>query len=531
MYNATIGALLDKQLEIARLQPGAFTRARAGAGKTLILLEFLLGHLPGQRTLYFVNSAALCHNTKKSLPENFPQEGVEIARSEEIDRILCRQLPALILPEGVRLSNYDDFLRWAEQEELLQPPREASPKVKRATKIDFACLWAEFTHQIIRPNLADPKRQSPFLSRQEFEGQRDDESHTLKKDRPEIYTLFERYIQWLTENNLIESHIRKHALYLAVTAEKENDKDDVLLNLLFDRVASDEVQLQHDWDWYLSLSLLKNPHENWRMACDWNQCGRELRLKSSSRFRAACEYFGIENLHEFALNTNRRAGKKLVVLQDRLETLLENFWPSKGGEARPTEETSETPEETAAKNNDHSSIAHFTYDEFSKKNKPEGAVILVPSSVSDEKMQAIKSEFGQLFSLDKPYAEVYRANQVTGMEWRDVVLLGFDEALSAELDELNRYRNPETQDTENPIDRFVKIRGRRDADKITPPSQSAHYALVDLYMLTGRPTHSLTFISKKKHPFIDTIIEGLLQTPAEAQQAEIESAVVVMTKK
>ncbi len=205
----------------------------AGSGKTALTLEKMkrtYGHV-----LYVTLSPYLADNSRNLYYAN--QYSNE---DQDLSFLSFREfLETMKVPEG-REVTYSAFAKW-----LLRIPRQQ--RVSDAHR-----LFEEF-----RGVIAGSTVDKPWLSREEYLGLGVRQSIFLSEERGLIYTLFEKYLDFLKENRLYDPNILAHA-YLNLARQK------------YDFVVVDEVQDITNIQLKLVLKSLKRP-EDFILCGDSNQ--------------------------------------------------------------------------------------------------------------------------------------------------------------------------------------------------------------------------------------------------------------------
>ena len=222
----------DIQADIFSVQPPLIIVGSAGSGKTLLTLE-KMKQLPG-RILYVSQSSFLTENAR-ALYYSFNYKSDQ----QEIDFLSYQELlESLEIPKGKPIQ-FKSFLQWAQK----QPGKLLRDKNK---------LFEEFKG-VMTGSLVD----APFLSRERYLELGVKQSIFLPEERADVYQLFERYLQYMKENNFYDENIVSfHHTKLATPQ--------------YDYVVIDEVQDLTNIQIHLILSLL-NDSTHFVMCGDANQ--------------------------------------------------------------------------------------------------------------------------------------------------------------------------------------------------------------------------------------------------------------------
>lgn len=221
------------QQETFQQRPPVIVIGPAGSGKTALTLE-KLKQAQG-RILYVTLSRYLADNSR-----NLYYSGHYENEDQEISFLSFRELlETMRVPEGREIT-YSAFAKW-----LLRIPRQQ--RVSDAHR-----LYEEF-RGVLTGSVVD----KPHLSRDEYINLGVRQSVYLAEERHLVYTLFERYLAFLKENNLFDPNMLAHA-YLSHAAQT------------FDFLVVDEVQDITNIQLMLILKTLKQS-DNFILCGDSNQ--------------------------------------------------------------------------------------------------------------------------------------------------------------------------------------------------------------------------------------------------------------------
>ncbi|MCL4476528.1 MAG: UvrD-helicase domain-containing protein [Nitrospirae bacterium] len=232
--------LLDKiisfdteQEEIYRLAAPLIVIGPAGSGKTALILEKMKRSY-GQ-VLYVTLSPYLADNSRNLYYSHHYEN-----EDQEISFFSFREfLETMRVPEG-REIKYNVFAKW-----LLRFPRQQ--RVADAHR-----LYEEF-RGVITGSILD----KPWLSREDYLGLGVRQSIYLNEERELVYTLFEKYLSFLRENNYYDPNVLAHGYLKHVQPA-------------YDLVVVDEVQDITNIQLQLILRSLKEP-DNFILCGDSNQ--------------------------------------------------------------------------------------------------------------------------------------------------------------------------------------------------------------------------------------------------------------------
>ena len=223
----------DIQQEIYKLQPPVIVVGSAGSGKTALTLE-KIKDLHGD-ILYVTLSSFLVENARNlifSFDYDNPHQNVDFLSFKEY-------LGMITLPKG-REIDYRSFDGW------IQRYRQAF-RIKDSHKI-----FEEFKGVLTGASI-----EKPWLSREDYLQLGIRQSVFSAEERPGIYDLFLKYLDFLKEGHYFDSNIVAHEYLEKVQAR-------------YDYVVVDEVQDFTNIQLYLILKSLKKPEHFW-LCGDSNQ--------------------------------------------------------------------------------------------------------------------------------------------------------------------------------------------------------------------------------------------------------------------
>jgi ankyrin repeat protein len=237
---ATSFNLLDKAISFDESQeiifhkrPPVIIIGSAGSGKTALTLE-KIKMLKG-KILYITLSPYLIENSAKlyySYEYDNDKQEVEFLSFHDF-------IQSTRVTQG-REIDYKTFENWFN-------------KFRNIAKIkDSHKLYEEFKGVLTGLNV-----EKEFLSRQEYEALGVKQSVFLAGERPEVYSFFEKYLQFLKESNLYDINIISHQWL-------------PLVKPIYDFIIVDEVQDFTTVQLHLILKSLKKP-ENFILCGDSNQ--------------------------------------------------------------------------------------------------------------------------------------------------------------------------------------------------------------------------------------------------------------------
>lgn len=237
---ATSFNLLDKAISFDESQEVIFHKrppviiiGSAGSGKTALTLEKI--KLLKGKILYITLSPYLIENSAKlyySYEYDNEKQEVEFLSFHDF-------IQSTHVTQGKEID-YKTFENWFS-------------KFRNYGKIkDSHKLYEEFKGVLTGLNI-----EKEYLSRQEYEGLGVKQSVFLAGERPEVYSIFEKYLQFLKESNLYDINIISHQWL-------------PLVKPVYDFIIVDEVQDLTTVQLHLILKSLKKP-ENFILCGDSNQ--------------------------------------------------------------------------------------------------------------------------------------------------------------------------------------------------------------------------------------------------------------------
>jgi ankyrin repeat protein len=212
----------NEQSDIFYLRPPVIIIGSAGSGKTALTLEKIKA-LSGN-ILYVTLSSFLVENASQLYYSyNYENE------NQEIDFLSFKELlETFKIIEGKEID-YQTFHYWFQK-------HRNTVSIKDSHK-----LFEEFKGVITGINT-----DSPFLSKEEYLQLGVKQSVFLGKEREEVYSLFEKYIQYLEENKYYDLNLLSYQ-FLSLAEKK------------YDFIIVDEVQDFTNIQLFFVLSLLNNP--------------------------------------------------------------------------------------------------------------------------------------------------------------------------------------------------------------------------------------------------------------------------------
>ncbi len=210
----------DDQHGIYQTPPPLVIVGSAGSGKTALTLEKMKQAIGD--VLYVSLSPYLVHNSRNLYFANGYDND-----DQEVDFLAFYDFLASIRVPPGREITAGDFQAWFQRQ-------------RGATRVrDGHKVYEEF-----RGVITGPVGDAPWLSREEYVNLGVKQSIFTEAERPEVYTLFERYVQFLEAESLYDSNIVSHQ-YLALAEPR------------YDFIVVDEVQDITNIQLYLILKTLR----------------------------------------------------------------------------------------------------------------------------------------------------------------------------------------------------------------------------------------------------------------------------------
>ena len=223
----------ESQEDIFKVTPPVIIIGSAGSGKTALTLEKLKA-LKGN-VLYVTLSPFLVENSAALYYSNNYNND-----KQDVDFLSYKEFLETHKIINGREIDYNTFENWAH-------PRSQAFGIKDPYKV-----FEEFKGVITGKDIT-----KEFLSREDYLGLGIKQSIFLAEERDKIYTVFQKFLQFLTENNLYDINMVSYR-WLEYCKPK------------YDFIVIDEVQDFTNIQLYLILKTLKN-QENFVLCGDSNQ--------------------------------------------------------------------------------------------------------------------------------------------------------------------------------------------------------------------------------------------------------------------
>ncbi len=438
----------------------------AGSGKTAVTLEKM--KLLYGKGIYVTLSPYLAENARSIFYSHY--QGDE---NQEVTFLSFREyLETIRIPEGKEIR-YSIFSNW-----LYRFPR--GQRVSDAHR-----LYEEF-RGVITGSSVD----KPYLSREEYLNLGVRQSIFLDQDRELVYTLFEKYLNFLMENKYYDPNIVSHD-YL---------KD---VSPVYDFVVVDEVQDITNIQLYLILRSLKKP-ENFILCGDSNQIVHPNFFswsKLKSMFYTSTEIEGKKIMR--IIQSNFRNSQTITDLSNKLLMIKQKRFGSIDRES--------------------------TYL-MKSLSEDKGEVVFLKDSdrVKVEMNKAIRrsTKFAVLVMRDDEKASVrkffdtpliFSIQEAKGLEYENVILLNF---ISGERQNYQEIINGVTEE-----DLVGELRYMRASDKRDKSLDVYKFFINSFYVAVTRAIKRLYIIeADTTHPLFQllSLKNALEQIRIDASQSSIE---------
>lgn len=280
--------LLDKiisfdetQHKIFELNPPLVIIGSAGSGKTALTLEKMKQSIGN--VLYVTQSAYLVKNSRDLYYANHYEN-----EHQEVDFLSFQEFLEIIkIPHGKAII-YPVFKQWFS--------RNRQSQIKDAHK-----LFEEF-RGVLTGSIID----KGYLSREDYLNLGVKQSIFLQEERETVYGLFEKYLQFLAENDLYDSNIISHEYLQHLTPR-------------YDFIIVDEVQDLTNIQLYLILKSLHRS-DDFILCGDSNQIVHPNFFSWSNVKSLFCKQDDLNTSEQMIriLNTNYRNAPQLTEIANRV---------------------------------------------------------------------------------------------------------------------------------------------------------------------------------------------------------------------
>jgi superfamily I DNA/RNA helicase len=417
------------------LSPPLVIIGSAGSGKTALTLE-KMKQATGN-VLYITQSEYLVKNSRELYCANHYGNDFQ-----EVDFLSFQEfLETIEVPHGKSVT-FTLFKQWYS--------RHQQSQIKDAHKL-FEEFRGVLTGSIIN---------TQYLSRSEYLNLGVKQSIFLEEERNKVYDIFEKYLKFLTENNLYDSNLVSYDYLKLITPH-------------YDFVIIDEVQDLTNIQLYLILKSLKKSN-NFILCGDSNQIVHPnfFSWTNIKRLLSAKEDLNVSDQLISVLNTNYRNSPQLTEIANRILKI---------------------------KNLRFGSIDKESHYLIKSNGHNNGEVVLLEnSSVIREELNS-KTKASILFAvivLNESHKElarehfntplVFTIQEAKGLEYENIILYDF---LSHEI---ARYR--EIADGVNPSDLNDELKYSRSKDKTDKSSEVYKFYINALYVAITRAIKNLYWI-------------------------------------
>jgi hypothetical protein len=464
--------LLDKiisfdasQQSIFSLQPPLVIIGSAGSGKTALTLE-KMKHAIGD-VLYVTQSAYLVKNSRDLYyAQGYGNE------DQQVDFLSFQEfLETIRVPAGKPVT-FARFQQWFSRY------RQGS-QIKDAHK-----LFEEF-----RGVITGPVTDSGWLSREAYLALGVKESIFLQEERDAVYTIFEKYLEFLQENNLYDSNVISHK-YVAELKPR------------YDFLIVDEVQDLTNIQLYLILKSLHRPH-------DFILCGDSNQIVHPNFFswsKVKSLFYTRDDLHRAEhliriLNTNYRNSPQVTEIANKILKIKHQRFGSIDKESNYLVHSNghNQGDVVFLQDNDH------IRQELDKKTKASTRFAVIV--MSEEQKAGAQQHFSTPL--------VFTIQEAKGLEYENIILYNF---LSQEE---QRYR--EISKGVTPDDLQQDIKYSRSKDKTDKSLEVYKFYINSLYVALTRAIKNLYWIESSPQQALLTLL-GLRNAQAMLQLATNNSS-------
>ena len=425
----------DTQQSVYALSPPLVIIGSAGSGKTALTLE-KMKQATGN-VLYITQSEYLVKNSRELYCANHYGNDFQ-----EVDFLSFQEfLETIQVPNGKSVT-FTLFKQWYS--------RHQQSQIKDPHKL-FEEFRGVLTGSIIN---------TQYLSRSEYLNLGVKQSIFLEEERDKVYDIFEKYLKFLTENNLYDSNLVSYDYLKLITPH-------------YDFVIIDEVQDLTNIQLYLILKSLKKSN-NFILCGDSNQIVHPnfFSWTNIKRLLSAKEDLNESDQLISVLNTNYRNSPQLTEIANRILKI---------------------------KNLRFGSIDKESHYLIKSNGHNNGEVVLLENSPAIREELNTKTKASILFAvivLNESHKElarehfntplVFTIQEAKGLEYENIILYDF---LSHEI---ARYR--EIADGVNPSDLNDELKYSRSKDKTDKSSEVYKFYINALYVAITRAIKNLYWI-------------------------------------
>jgi hypothetical protein len=437
----------DTQHEIFGLNPPLVIIGSAGSGKTALTLEKMKQAIGD--VLYVTQSAYLVKNSRDLYYANHYEN-----EHQEVDFLSFQEfLETIQIPHGKAIT-FPIFKQWF--------ARNRQNQIKDAHK-----LFEEF-RGVLTGSIIDKS----YLSREDYLSLGVKQSIFLQEERELVYSLFEKYLQFLAENNLYDSNIISHDHLKYLTPR-------------YDFVIVDEVQDLTNIQLYLILKSLRRS-DDFILCGDSNQIVHPNFFSWSNVKSLFCKQDDLQTFDQLIriLNTNYRNAPQLTEIANRILKIKNLRFGSIDKESH----------YLITSNGHNNGEVLFLQDnpkilqELNSKTKT--STLFAVIVMSDEQKDAAREHFNTPL--------VFTIQEAKGLEYENIILYNF---LSQEE---ARYREIASGVNYADLDKDLKY--SRGKDKTDKSGEVYKFYINALYVALTRAIKNLYWIeSNPKQTFLDLL--------------------------
>lgn len=448
--NNTSFNLLDKAISFDESQEMLFHKrppviiiGSAGSGKTALTLEKV--KLLKGRVLYITLSPYLVENSAKLYYSfDYDNDRQEVEFLSFHDFIFSIQVP-----EGKEID-FKTFENWYSRFRNFT-------KIKDAHKI----------YEEVKGVITGLDIENEYLSRHQYENLGVKQSVFLLDERPEVYTIFEKYLQFLSESKLYDSNIISQK-WLS------------LAKPIYDFIIVDEVQDLTTVQLHLILKTLKKA-DNFILCGDSNQIVHP-NFFSWASVKSYLYKSELKNKEISILKTNYRNAPSVTSLANKLLQIKTSRFGSIDKESNYlVNSTSQRDGEVVFLQNTDKIKAELNHN---TNGSTKFAVIVMRNEDKAEARKIFKTPL--LFSI----------HEAKGLEYDNIILVNFVSAYQNEFREITKGVNPEDINDASEI-KFSRSKDKTDKSLdvykfyINSLYVAITRAVVNLYLLEASPKHEI----------------------------------------
>ncbi len=455
----------ESQQSIYNLPPPLVIIGSAGSGKTALTLEKMKQAVGD--VLYVTHSDYLVKNSRDLYYANHYEN-----EDQQVDFLSFQEfLESIHVPDGKAVT-FKAFQQWFSRH------RQGS-QFKDAHK-----LFEEF-----RGVITGPATDKSWLSKQDYLDLGVKESIFLQQERDAVYSIFEKYLSYLTDNGLYDSNIISHQYLQKISAR-------------YDFVIVDEVQDLTNIQLYLIIKSLHHAH-------DFILCGDSNQIVHPNFFswsKVKSLFYKQDDLNQSGqliriLNTNYRNSPQVTSIANKILKIKNSRFGSIDKESHFLVESNghNQGEVIFLQDNDH------IKQELDKKTKASTRFAVIV--MTEEQKPVAQKHFSTPL--------VFTIQEAKGLEYENIILYNF---LSQEE---QRYREISKGVTLEDLEKDIKF--SRVKDKTDKSLEVYKFYVNSLYVALTRAIKNLYWIeSSPKQQLLNLI--GLTNAQSSLEMADSNSS-------